>query len=209
MGASAPSLVGHAPLLRGGDRLDIPVHGAARVLVRGRDPRRFPSGHLGLRDVHVDGERSRVDGDDVAVLHHRDRAAHLRLGRDVPHAEAVAASRETAVGDERHILAQPRPHDHRGGREHLFHARPTLGTLVPDHDDLAAQRLVVLDDLRHQILLGVEAHGGALEAGALLASDLTDGALGRKGALEDGDVPRGLDGVGEGADDVLTRLEAG
>ena len=27
MGASAPSLVGHAPLLRGGDRLDIPVHG--------------------------------------------------------------------------------------------------------------------------------------------------------------------------------------
>ena len=47
-----------------------------------------------------------------------------------------------------------------------------------------------------------------LEPGALLARDLADGALGCERALEDGDVPRGLDGVGEGADDVLSRLEA-
>ena len=31
---------------------------------------------------------------------------HLRLGRDVADAEAVAAAREAAVGDERHVLPQ-------------------------------------------------------------------------------------------------------
>ena len=32
---------------------------------------------LGVRHVHVDSESRRVDGDDVAVLHERDGAAHL------------------------------------------------------------------------------------------------------------------------------------
>ena len=35
---------------------------------------------LGVRHVHVDGERRCVDGDGVAVLHQCDGAAHLPSG---------------------------------------------------------------------------------------------------------------------------------
>ena len=51
---------------------------------------------------------------------------------------------------------------------------------------------------------GARVGGGASRVG----SERTDGTLRRQGPLEDCDVPRGLDGGREGADDVLARREA-
>ena len=44
--------------------------------------------------------------------------------------------------------------------------------VAPDDDDLATQGLVVGDDLCHEVLLRIEAHGRTDEARALLAGDL-------------------------------------
>ena len=44
---------------------------------------------------------------------------------------------EPAIGDQRHLLAQPLPHDGRGDAEHFAHARAAARTLVADDDDVA------------------------------------------------------------------------
>ena len=64
---------------------------------------------------------------------------------------------------------------------------------APYHNDATFELRGVRRDRRHHVLLLVETARGADEAGALLASDLTDGELGRQVALENGDVPRRLD----------------
>mmetsp|Transcript_23572 Transcript_23572/g.69995 ORF Transcript_23572/g.69995 Transcript_23572/m.69995 type:complete len:327 (-) Transcript_23572:1233-2213(-) len=199
----ARSLVGDAPLLRRRDGLDVAVHCASRVLVRRRLPRAAPRRQLGLREVDLDLERLGVDGDKVPVPHQRDRPPHLRLGRDVPHAEAVRAAREAAVGDECDVVPEAGAHDERGRGEHLLHARPALWPLVPDHDHRPLERLRVLHHRSHHLLLRVEAARRPAEPDPLLARDLPHGALGRQVALENGDVPRRLDRLRDGVDDVL------
>ena len=67
-----------------------------------------------------------VDGDRVAVLDDGERAADEGFGRDVADDEAVAAAGETAVGDERDVLAEALAHDGAGGPEHLAHAGAAL-----------------------------------------------------------------------------------
>ncbi len=51
--------------------------------------------------------------------------------------EAVGSAGEAAVGHQGHVLAQPRPHDRRGGREHLGHAGAALGALIADDHHVA------------------------------------------------------------------------
>jgi len=51
----------------------------------------------------------------------------------VADAGPAGAARETAVGDQGDALTQPHPHDRRGRRQHLGHARSALGTAVADH----------------------------------------------------------------------------
>ncbi len=53
----------------------------------------------------------------------------------MPDAEAARAARKAAVGDQRHLLAQPLAIERRGGRQHLPHARAALGSLIADDDD--------------------------------------------------------------------------
>ena len=90
---SAPSLfVRHAPFGSGSHVLDVLVQRAARRLERRCLPRLAALGELGLRDLDVDLLRLRVDVDGVPVAHERNRAAHLRLGRDVTDQEAVRAA---------------------------------------------------------------------------------------------------------------------
>src|ERR1035441_6408381 len=92
---------------------------AARVAGRGFLPRlaaggQFLSGN-GQRQFALLG----VNGDGVAVLHQRNRPAHVSLRRDVPDDEAVAAAGKPSVGDERHVLAESLAHDGRGRRQHF------------------------------------------------------------------------------------------
>ena len=59
------------------------------------------------------------------------------------------------------------------------------------------------------VLLAIEDGRGALEARALLAGDLADGALWREVAVEDGNVARRLDGLLERSDHVLACSQIG
>ena len=62
-----------------------------------------------------------------------DGAALLGLRRHVADDKAVAAAAEAPVGDESAVLPEARAHDGAGGRQHLRHAGPTLGALIPNH----------------------------------------------------------------------------
>ena len=87
-------------------------------------------------------------------------------------------------------LPQPGAHDDCRGVEHLLHARPALGPLVPDDYDAALELGRIRRDRRHHVLLLVEAARGADELGALLARDLAYGELGRQVALQLKEVAR-------------------
>ena len=108
-----------------------------------------------------------VDRDLVAVLDQRDRAAFLSLGRDVADDKAVRAAGESAVGHQRHVVAQAGAHDGRSRREHLGHAGAALGPFVADDDHVALFDLLLLERGEH-VFFGVEDLGRAAEAQALL-----------------------------------------
>ena len=129
----------------------------------------------------------RVDRDRVAFLDERDRAAGLRLRRDVADDHAPRASREASVRDESDRLAEPLPDQRRGRREHLLHAGPALRSLVADHDDVAGADLLRHDRL-HALRLGVEHARRSGDRRILETRDLGDAAVGREIALEDREV---------------------
>ena len=59
---------------------------------------------------------------------------------------------EATVGDEQHLLAQPRALDGTRDREHLAHAGPTLGALVADHHAVAGLDLPGLERIECRAL---------------------------------------------------------
>ena len=58
----------------------------------------------------------------VAIAHPPDRSVVQRLGADVTDARAGGQARETAVGDERHVLAPWQVAERRGDLGRLLHA---------------------------------------------------------------------------------------
>src|SRR5690606_31427749 len=100
-----------------------------------------------------------VDLDDVTVAHEADRAALRRLGRDMADREAGRAARETAIRDERAILAEPFRLEVAGRIEHLLHARTAARTFVADHDHIAGDHPVAEDRLHRRILALVDLGG--------------------------------------------------
>mmetsp|Transcript_5024 Transcript_5024/g.8061 ORF Transcript_5024/g.8061 Transcript_5024/m.8061 type:complete len:444 (+) Transcript_5024:422-1753(+) len=126
----------------------------------------------------------------------------------MPNAEAVRATGEAAVSDERHFVAQSRAHNSRCRRQHFGHTRTTLGTLVADDNDVAGLDFLAVER-GHHVLLAVKHGGGTREGLALLASDLGDGPLGRNVAVQNLQVTRLLDGGLDGEDDFLAVSEAG
>ena len=52
-------------------------------------------------------------------------------------AEAVRAAREAAICDQCAVFAKTSAHDGARGRQHLWHARPALWSLIPDHHNRA------------------------------------------------------------------------
>lgn len=165
---------------------------------------------LGSRVNDVDDVIVSVDGDGVAVTDKTNGTTSLGLRSDVADQEAVAAAREAPVGDERNVVSKTVAHDGGAGLEHLRHAGAALGAFVADDDNglLALLEGASFEGFDEEVL-GVEAAGLAGEDGAFLSGDLADGAFGGKAAAEDLDVAGGLDGVGDGADDVLVSGEVG
>ena len=99
-------------------------------------------------------------------------------------------------------LAEALPHERRGDREHLAHARAADRALVADDDDVARLDLAGGDRL-HRVLLALEHARGALVVAALVARELHDAALGRDVAAQDREPAGRLDRVVERADDLL------
>ena len=105
----------------------------------------------------------------------------------MPDDEPAGRTREPSVGDQRGLAAEARAHERTRRAQHLGHARRALGAHVPEDDDGA------LGDLARrergvEVVKAVEDLGPALEAVALLAGQLRDGAVGREVAAEDGQV---------------------
>jgi hypothetical protein len=165
---------------------------------------------LGSRVNDVNNIVVGINSDGVAVADKTNGTALLGFRSDVTDQETVAAAGEATISDEGNVVAETVAHDGGAGLEHLRHTGATLGTLVADDDDglLALLESAGLEGFDEEVL-GVEAAGLAGEDGTLLAGDLADGALGGEAAAEDLDVAGGLDGVGDGADDVLVGGEVG
>ena len=99
------------------------------------------------------------------------------LGGDVADAQAGGAAGEAAVGQQQHVLAEAGALDRAGHGQHLAHARPALGPLVADDDDVARLQRALGDGV-HGALLAVEDPRGALEDLGVEAGRLHDRALG-------------------------------
>jgi hypothetical protein len=98
-----------------------------------------PLVHDSVGDLDVEPPLGNVEGDDVALRDGGDRAAHRRLGRDVPRHEAAGRAAEAAVGEERHVLVEAGAHERCGDAEHLAHAGAAARALVADDDAGAAR----------------------------------------------------------------------
>ena len=81
---------------------------------------------------------------DVALAHGRDRPAARSFRSDVAGHQSVRRAGETAVGEQRHGVAQPGADDGGGDGEHLAHAGPAARTFVANHDHVAGLDLVAL-----------------------------------------------------------------
>src|SRR3546814_7244836 len=98
-------------------------------------------------------------------------------------AEAARGTREAAVGDERHRLAQALAVDGGGRGQHLAPAGAALRPLVADDDHVAGLHLVLHHRLE-RVLLAVDAARRAGEDELLPAGDLHDRALSGEVALK-------------------------
>ena len=155
----------HAGLVAGRGRLPA---GAARVEIGG--------------DVHA--ARFDVDRDLIAVLHERDRAAHLRLGRDVAGHEAVGGAREAPGGQQHDAVVQPLADQRARHAQHLPHPGAALRSLVADDDHVARLDLAALHR-REARLLGVEHARRAGVLAAIVARQLHDRAIRRQRPAQD------------------------
>jgi hypothetical protein len=107
-----------------------------------------------------------IDHHAVALAQQRDRAAPCRFRRDVADHEAMGGAGETAVGDQRHVVAEAAADQRRGDAEHLAHAGAAGGPFVADHDDVAGVDAIALHG-GERFLLALEDARAAFEVAAL------------------------------------------
>ena len=118
--------------------------------------------------------------------------------------ETVAAAAETAVRDERDLLAQTASHDRACRREHLAHSRPAARTFGANDDDVAGDDCAVQNPLQ-RFFLRLEHARPAAEARAFFAADFRHCSLGREVAVEDDEMPGRFDRIVQWPDDRLAR----
>src|SRR5690606_7392960 len=172
------------------DLLGILAQHPGLVRIGRRLPGLAPPHQLRLGHLQVERALLRIDGDDVAVLHQRDRSARRRLRPHMADAEAAGAAREAPVGDERHLVAHALAVEAGRGRQHLTHARAALGALVADDENLAFLVLAVLHRAE-AVLLAVEHASRTAELQLGKACDLDDGAVRCQRALQADDAAGG------------------
>src|SRR5262249_22172901 len=126
-------------------------------------------------------------GDGVAIFHKSERAADVRLGRDVTDDEPVAAAGEAAVGDQSDVFAQTFAHDGGGWRKHFAHAGSTERSFEADDDDVTFDNGAV-EDFFESSFFGVEYASLASEAKAFFAGNFGDGTFGSEIAIENDEV---------------------
>ena len=98
---------------------------------------RHPALDLVVVERHVEPPRRDVDRHLVALAQGGDRPTLHRLRRDVADHQPAGAAREAAVGDQRHLLAEPLADDRGGDLQHLAHPGAAGRALVADHDHVA------------------------------------------------------------------------
>jgi len=175
---------------------------AARVAGCGLLPRLASGGQFLRRNGQRQLPFLGVNADGVAILHERNRPAHISLRRDVSDHEAVAAAAEPSVGDERHVFAEALAHDGGSRRKHFPHAGSALRPFVANDDDVAFLDRAVEDGF-HRLLLGFKHDGLALEVQSFLAGNLRDRALAGEVATQDDQMAVFLDRIVEAVNDCL------
>ncbi len=93
------SAIGDRPETRGRDQLHVLGEEPPRVARRRGLPSRAPPVELVVVDVELDETAVRIDGDRVALVHERDRAADVRFRGDVPDDHSPGAPGKAAVSD--------------------------------------------------------------------------------------------------------------
>src|SRR5919112_4030951 len=157
-----------------------------------------------LWKVHAQGPVLDVEGDGVAVSEGRYGAAVGRFGGDVAGHQAAGRTRETAVGQEGHTLAEALPDEGRGDAQHLAHSRTAPGAFVADHDHVTPGDVAGLHG-GHGILLGIEDAGRSRVLQAGVAGDLDHAAFRREVAFENYESARGPEGLLDRDDHILSR----
>src|SRR5882762_2385679 len=118
------------------------------------------------------------------------------------HHEAMAASGEPAVGNERHRIAQSPAYDGPRRAQHLAHSRAALRSFVPNDHHVTRFHLAVQNALQ-RLLLRIEHTCPSLEAEALLSCNFCYGAVGCEIAVENDQMTVPFDGVVERPHDFL------
>src|SRR5699024_3479041 len=113
-------------------------------------------------DQQVDRPGHRVDTNSITVLDERDRATVSSLRANVSDTQPAGSPREPPVGDQGRLSRHPLTDNRRCHAQHLPHARPTLGALVTDDDDITLGVLAPPDS-SIRVLLALEDPSGALE----------------------------------------------
>src|SRR5579862_7933451 len=139
-------------------------------------PAPAPLLELPRRQRHIDRALGCIDGDAVAVAQQCERSTHCSLGRDMSNDEAMTATGETAVGDERDVCSQATPHEGAGRTEHLAHPWAPFGPFESDHHHISRAYRTFENGLG-RALLTVEHSRAAREGQTFLPRDLCDGSL--------------------------------
>ena len=175
---------------------------AARVAGCGLLPRLASGGQFLRRNGQRQLPFLGVNADGVAILHERNRPAHISLRRDVSDHEAVAAAAEPSVGDERHVFAEALAHDGGSRRKHFPHAGSALRPFVANDDDVAFLDRAVENGF-HRLLLGFKHDGLAFEVQPFLAGNFCDRAVAGEVAAQDDQMAVLLDRIIEAVNDGL------
>ena len=168
--------------------------------------RRAPGGpppiELGRWNIQIEGLAVHVEDDLVTLLDQGDGPAEGSLRCDMADHQAVGATREASIGQQRHGIAEAFADQRPGHAEHLLHSRATDGAFVANDDDVAR-----LDLLRTNGVvagsLGVEHPSGPSVMTPLMAGQLDNAAIGGQGAAQDRKSADRLEWPLDGHDDLL------
>src|SRR5689334_22585455 len=115
---------------------------------------------LGIAQIHGEFAPDCVEGDLIAFLQCSDRSANEGLRGDVASHQAVCSARESAVGHQRNLVAEPFAVESARNGQHFAHTGAALRALVTNDYDITSLDLAAEDGL-HGSFLAVKHASGA------------------------------------------------